>query len=206
MQLQHRHAQGVHPGGGFLAANAAGAVHGHALALRFPGGHLRLDPGRKVAEVTHLRIDRALEAAEPKLEAVAVVDQHHVVVRQQLAPGLRAELGADVADGFDPVHPQRQDLGLAVHLHALERRAGAAAALAGDAAEQAAQARVVRQRRLKCVERFGCAGQHAVDAFAGDEDAAFQFARQLAQGGGHRLHLDHPHELVEGVVSHVQRG
>ena len=45
-----------------------------------------LDVVDEVAEVPHLRVDRALEVAEAEFEVVAVVQQHRVALGQQGAP------------------------------------------------------------------------------------------------------------------------
>jgi predicted pyridoxine 5'-phosphate oxidase superfamily flavin-nucleotide-binding protein len=69
---------------GFLAANAARAVHGNLFAL--PLGEFRLEVRGEVAEVVHAGVDRAFEATELEFERVAVVDDDDIFALEEVAP------------------------------------------------------------------------------------------------------------------------
>ena len=87
----------LHPATEFFAAYAARAVHGHTFALVFPLLRMRLNIGRKVAEVIHARVNSAVEMTEFEFKTVAVVEQHHIVLRDEFAPGLGTQ--GDAAQG-----------------------------------------------------------------------------------------------------------
>ena len=80
-----------------MASDAAGAVQGNARAFGFPILQMRLNVLREMAKIGTVRIDGMVKAAEPVLEAVAVIQQHHVVLSDQLAPIRRADIDAGVA-------------------------------------------------------------------------------------------------------------
>ena len=207
VQLPRRDAQTGHPGTGFFTADAAGAVHRHPLAGGLPRGGVGQHVSREITEVADLRVDRAGKTPQPELKAVAVVQQHHVVLPDQPAPGQRADLAAGGMAGAGGIHPgnaQRHDLGLDMHLHAVKRRGLAGAVFEGHAGKPAAKQRVGAQRLLDGVNRLRAARQHAVDALGRHQHAAQHRVRRQrgepAQARRHRSGLGQRGELVKSAV------
>ena len=150
--------QTVHPGARFFTANATGAIHRNPLSCCFPGGSLRPDEVRKVTKILNVGVQRRLESTQSKLERVAVVKHHHIVLRHQLSPGLRAHPrpnGAvnDISGISRRVnrHANRHNFAFAVHLHARKRRCRAVTSLEHNASEAA----VAQQRSLENIQLMG---------------------------------------------------
>ena len=202
VQLPHVQAQAAHPRRGLVAADAAGAVHRHRTLRRAPRRRVRLDVGGEVAEVVHLRIERAVEMAQAELEVVAVVQQHDVVALQQRPPfGWCEVAGVALVGRRQHVgQPERDDLGLEAHLQAAEGLGGAGAVLEVHAAQRAGEHAGALQRGFEVGDRFGGAGDGAVDAFVSDDDAALEVARKRTQGLRRGDGVGERGEAVEGAV------
>jgi hypothetical protein len=95
-----------------LAADAAGAVHGHLqrrgvrAALALQAGAIVAEPVGKVREAGGLRIDRALEGADGDLVVVAGVDHHDVGIGDQGVPVGRLDIGPGVGGGSRSGRPR----------------------------------------------------------------------------------------------------
>ena len=102
----------------FLAPDAAGAEHRHALVPEAP--RIGAPPGGKLAKAAGAGIDRAFKRADGDLVVVAGVDDDDVGRGDQGVPVARRDVmpgpGARIDIGF----AHRHDLALQAHLHAAE--------------------------------------------------------------------------------------
>ena len=120
-------ASGAHEGGGFFAADAAGAEHGDYglfavfLSQQATGLHLCFHPLRQLGEALSLWVDRAGKSANLELVVVAGVDQHHLGLGDQFVPLLGLHVSARHAVGVYAVDAQGNDLFFQLDLEAIER-------------------------------------------------------------------------------------
>ena len=154
--------------------------------------------GGEITKVGHLWVHRIGEAAHAEFKTVAVVDHHHVVPRNQLAPLLRAQVHARVARGVHAFHTQGHDLFFQMNFQPSKRCGLAGTAFVGHAGEGSGKTRIRLQRCGKCVQLRRCARQHAIDALCRHQHTALQAISQRTQGIDHRLRIGQANEFVEG--------
>ena len=95
------------------------------LGFGFPESRVRFHILRKIAKIRHLQINSPLKLAEAIFKVAAVVDDHHIVARDQVSPLRRTHIIFAVCVRpyvrFYVINTKRNNLLLDMHAH-LEKR------------------------------------------------------------------------------------
>lgn len=105
--------------GRFFAPNAAGAKHGHPFVVK-PVLVLR-PPGRELAKRFCLRVNGPLKGADLDLVVIAGVDQHNIVLRDQIVPVFWLDVISHIGRWINLGLPHGHDFFLEFHFHPQKR-------------------------------------------------------------------------------------
>ena len=120
------HPVGLQIGRRLLAADAAGAIHGHARRMGpiQQGAALALEPVGELAKAAGVGLHGPGKGPDCALIIVARIDHDGVRIGDQGVPVLGGHIGAGLAHGIQPDLAHGHDLGLDLDLQPQERRRG----------------------------------------------------------------------------------
>lgn len=185
-------------GGGLLAADAAGAVHGDLdrTASIHQRPALVAPPVGKVAKAARVRLHRAPEGAHRAFVVVARVDHEGVRVRDQGVPVLGRDIGPRVLCGIKVRLSHGDDLGLDLDLEPMKRRL----VRPGELHFKIVKARQGADQRDQARDGFRRTRNRAVQALACDQQRASNtpLVARLKQARAQGLAVFNPGEAIKG--------